>query len=122
MKLKTVLLSVCLLLPLLADAGDKQICLNDKGNYEDRDLYQVIPVEAYWDDETQQLSLEFWADGSAISIEVVDEMGNSVYYGSSAVYAGGSFQIPLTGLQEGTYVLFVSDGKTELEGEFNYEP
>ena len=122
MKLKTVLLSVCLLFPLLADAGDKRICLNDKGNCEDRDLYQVIPVEAYWDNESKQLTLEFWADGNLISIEVIDEMGNSVYYGSSTVCAEGSFQMPLTGLPEGIYVLFISDGKTELEGEFSYEP
>ena len=122
MRLKNVLLSVCLLIPLWGIASPESIKLDKKTSYEDRDLYQVIPVEAYWDDESKQLTLEFWADGNLISIEVIDEMGNSVYYGSSTVYAGGSFQIPLTGLLEGTYVLFVSDGKTELEGEFNYEP
>ena len=55
MRLKHVLLGVCLLIPLMINANSKSIKLSKQQSYEDRDLSQVIPVEAYWNDESKEL-------------------------------------------------------------------
>lgn len=121
MRLKHILLGVCLLIPLMINANSKSIKLSKQQSYEDRDLSQVIPVEAYWNDESKELNLEFWGDSKPIVIEIIDKMGTSVYTRSCNVIAGNTIQIVLAELLDGTYTLWISDGKTELEGEFYYE-
>ncbi len=121
MKLRNLLVGcICLLIPLALHADPERIKWNKQNECGDRDLNHVIPLEAFWEDEQKVLRLEFWGNGNPITIEVTDEMGHLVYSGTCAVYAGGSFQLPLTDIPEEEYTLSVSDGKQVLTGEFSY--
>lgn len=120
MKIKVMFVFMCLIIPLLADATSRCISFTKKGNYKDRSLVQTIPIEAFFDDEFQELTLKFWDDGYPILIEVKDEVGNIIFVNSYPVSSGSIFQIPLKDIPSGKYTLSVSDGKESLMGDFYY--
>lgn len=119
MEIKVMFVCACLAVTLLDNAASR-VRLEKTVNREDRSLIQTIPIEAFFDDELQELTLKFWDDGYPILIEVKDEVGNIIFVNSYPVNSGNIFQIPLKGIPSGKYTLFVSDEKEFLMGDFYY--
>lgn len=121
MKLKTVLLCVCLTAPLLSNAKKTLIDWTYTTRHtDDRSLGPAIPIEATYDDELHELTLMLFDEGYSILVEVKDEKGNVIYTDYLMMIDGSKVQIPLEGLAIGKYTLSISDGEDNFIGDFVY--
>lgn len=120
-KLKTVLLCVCLATPLLSTA--KKIRINwthTTRHTNERSLEPASPIEATFDDELHELTLMLFDEGYSILVEVKDEKGYVIYTNYLIMIDGSKVQIPLEGLATGKYTISISDGKNDFIGDFVY--
>lgn len=81
---------------------------------------EVIPIEAFIDDETKELSLEFMADLGMLYVTVSDQNGNIVYADVVNAVSNLPVNISLDKDLEGEFVLSITDSenKNEVSGEF----
>lgn len=115
-KLKLSMALMALMIPLLLCAKRSSISLEYSKHKSI--VESLIPVEASFDDESKELTLEFSQDWEPIIIEIKSKEGHVVYRDSYMPFANSSFSSTLENIPTGIYELTISDERMMLIGEF----
>lgn len=111
-----ILLAFCVVLPSFALT--RKIDLKN-GKRPIKRSIEIIPINAFIDDETKELSLEFTTDLGMLYVTVSDQNGNMVYTDVVDATSGLPVNISLDKDLEGEFVLSITDdNESEVSGEF----
>lgn len=111
-----VLFAFCMAFPSFAR---RSVFLSIRNHVVKKSI-EVIPIEAFIDDETKELSLEFMVDLGMLYVTVSDQNGNIVYADVVNAVSNLPVNISLDKNLEGEFVLSITDSenKNEVSGEF----
>lgn len=109
-----ILLACCMAVPLSAK---RKILLRGQRPPVKRSI-DIYPIQAFVEERTKTLLLEFTDDLGSLSVTVSDMNGNIVYTNVIEGVNNTSMDILLDPKVEGEFVLSITDGENELSGEF----
>lgn len=96
--------------------------VNLRGNRVNPNIRSILPsnnVEAYIEDSTKELELNFVAEMNNVSVIVKNQEGIVVYSTVVNAEENSTVFFSLTELSSGNYTLTIQDSETELTGEFS---
>lgn len=109
---------IALMVPLLLCAKERYINLEHCKHKSPVESF--IPVEAFFDDDNKELTIEFAQDWEPVTIEIRSKEGYVVYRKSYIPHSNSSLSTSLENIPTGVYELTISDEKGVLIGEFVY--
>ena len=119
-KLKMSMALIALMIPLLLCAKGRCIKLELLHSNHRTPVESFIPVEAFFDDDNKELTIEFAQDWEPVTIEIRSKEGYVVYRNLHIPHSNSSLSTSLENIPAGVYELIISDEKVALIGEFVY--
>lgn len=95
-----------------------QVSLYGKWIITKRALVNELPIHAWIEDSSEELSLSFDKDLGTVHISVIDSFGNQLYYQSLDTKDETSLVIPIN-KEKGEYMLSITDGRNKIYGQFS---
>lgn len=110
-----VIITMLMTIPVFAKRS-----IHFKGNWRriEKSLENDLPIHAWVEDSTEELSLSFDKDLGTVYITVTDSFGNQLYYQSLETKDETSLIIPMNG-DKGEYMLSITDGRNKIYGQFS---
>lgn len=96
----------------------RKIDINGKWSHTHKSIHMDIPIEASIDESSKQLSLQFQEDLGLVYVTVTNCSGEIVYYEAVETKDVPSLIIQLDDMAREEYVLSVTDGRSEVYGNF----
>lgn len=109
-----ILLACCMALPVFAR---RAILLKGKWPPIKRSM-SIYPIQAFVENQSKTLSLEFTDDLGLLSVSVSDVNGNIVYMDVIDGMDDTSVNIALDQEMKGQFILSVTNNESEICGEF----
>lgn len=111
---------IALMVPLLLCAKSHHIKMEVLHSNHRAPAESFIPVEAFFDDDNKELTIEFAQDWEPVTIEIRSKEGYVVYRNLHIPHSNSSLSTSLENIPAGVYELIISDEKVALIGEFVY--
>lgn len=111
---------IALMIPLLLYAKSHHIKMEVLHSKHRTPVESFISVEAFFDDDNKELTIEFAQDWEPITIEIRSKEGYVVYRNLHIPHSNSSLSTSLENIPAGVYELTISDEKGVLIGEFVY--
>lgn len=119
-KLKMSMALITLMIPLLLCAKGRCIKLELVHSNHRTSVESFIPVEAFFDNNNKELTIEFAQDWEPVTIEIRSKEGNIIYMNYFTPTYNTILSIPLKNMTSGTYELVISDAAQSMAGIFIY--
>lgn len=115
-RIMAVLLAFCMVVPAFAKVT--RIDMRKGTKHPIKRSMDIVPVHAFIDDCTKELSLEFMTDWGTVYVTVSDINGNIVYTDVIDAASNVPYFISLDKDLKGEFTLSIANDKNEVSGEF----
>lgn len=110
---------VVLLLSISLTCFAKQLSFKGKWNRKQKSIVLDIPIEAFIDEKSKELSLQFLDNLGVVYVTITNGNGEVVHNEAVDTYNAPSIRIQLGDDAGNECVLSVTDGRNEVYGEIN---
>ena len=107
--MKRLLFSIVLMWFISSSCFSRGIKLYGKWSHNKKSIETSLPIEAFIDESTKELSLQFGRDLGLVSVTVLSDSGEIIYYEVLDAIEFSSYTIQLDKKLQGEYVISISD-------------
>lgn len=118
MKLAKHLCIIVMLLSVSLSCLARGVSLDGRWKSMQKSINMDIPIEASIDESSKQLSLQFHEDLGLVYVKVTNCSGEVVYHEAVETKDVPSLIIQLYDISKEKCVLSITDGRSEVHGEF----